>query len=292
MKICIGTAQFNKHYKIGKRKEFTHKDYKNLKIVLDKNLICHFDAAKNYGNAEKIIGKYYFEKRFKIIGKINNLNKISNKKKLRNQIYKQVLDTLNKTKKNKIYGLLLHDLGIINHKNFEIIYEILKEIKKSGYTEKIGISLYFEKELIKVLNKYDDLEIIQFPFNIFDQRILKKTYLDLIKLKKKEIHVRSVFLRGLLVDKEKALLIKCFKQKEKKIINKWLFFLKKEKLDALSVIFDFLKKQSFFELVIIGIESVNNLKEILQKKKIKFRKKINYKAFSSKNEKLILPINW
>ena len=65
MKICVGTAQFNKYYKIGKRKEFRKKDFRNLKLVLNNNLIFYLDTAKNYGNAEKIIGKYYFEERFK-----------------------------------------------------------------------------------------------------------------------------------------------------------------------------------------------------------------------------------
>lgn len=292
MKICIGTAQFNKNYKIGSRKYFDKKKYKILRNILVKNSIHYLDTAKNYGSAERIIGNYFNYKKFKIISKLGNLHNITNLQILRKEIYRQVFDTINKTGKKKIYAFLLHDLNIIKNKNFLNIYKILIEIKNKGYCNKIGISLYFEEELNEVLNKYSNLKIIQFPFNVFDQRILKKKYILKIKEQKKEIHIRSIFLRGLLVDTNKVKKIKNLKYKEKKIIKKWEENLIKENLDPIQVIFNFLSNFSFYKLIIVGIEDVDQLINILEKKKKRIKKIINYKIFSSKNKKLILPINW
>lgn len=292
MKICIGTAQFNNNYKIGSRKYFDKKKYKILRNILVKNSIHYLDTAKNYGSAERIIGNYFNYKKFKIISKLGNLYNITNIQILRKEIYRQVFDTINKTRKKKIYAFLLHDLNIIKNKNFINIYKILIEIKNKGYCNKIGISLYFEEELNEVLNKYSNLKIIQFPFNVFDQRILKKKYILRIKEQKKEIHIRSIFLRGLLLDINKVKKIKNLKYKEKKLIKKWEKNLIKENLDPIQIIFNFLKNFSFYKLIIIGIEDVDQLIDILEKKKKRIKKIINYKIFSSRNKKLILPINW
>ena len=60
-----------------------------------------------------------------------------------------------------------------------------------------GFSIYNSSEL-KYLNKIKNFDIIQLPGNIFDQSLLKNTNLKLLKKKGVEIHVRSVFLQGLI----------------------------------------------------------------------------------------------
>ena len=46
-----------------------------------------------------------------------------------------------------------------------------------------------------------NLDVIQCPFNILDKRILTSGWYDKLKNKEKEIHIRSIFLQGLLVNK-------------------------------------------------------------------------------------------
>ena len=40
---------------------------------------------------------------------------------------------------------------------------------------------------------------MQFPFNVFDQRILDKKIQNLLIKKKIKVHMRSIFLQGLLL---------------------------------------------------------------------------------------------
>tara|TARA_B100001113_G_C20720868_1_gene453636 strand:- start:111 stop:599 length:489 start_codon:yes stop_codon:yes gene_type:complete len=67
---------------------------------------------------------------------------------------------------------------------------------------KIGISIYCRSELEKILSRYP-LDLVQIPINIFDQRLLEDGFLRNIKEKGIEIHARSVFLQGLLLQKPK-----------------------------------------------------------------------------------------
>ena len=44
------------------------------------------------------------------------------------------------------------------------------------------------------------IDVIQAPLNVLDQRIDHSKNLNFLKRKKIEIHVRSIFLQGVLVD--------------------------------------------------------------------------------------------
>ena len=72
---------------------------------------------------------------------------------------------------------------------------ILKRIRQETNIEKIGVSIYSNKELDYVLDY--DIDFIQLPFNLLDNE--NKRSKSLIKAKNKgvEVHVRSCFLQGL-----------------------------------------------------------------------------------------------
>ena len=65
----------------------------------------------------------------------------------------------------------------------EKIVSILKRIKKQGLVKKIGFSCYNKNVLLKNI-KQNNFDIIQFPMNVFDQRLLDKRIGNLIKKKK------------------------------------------------------------------------------------------------------------
>ena len=71
-------------------------------------------------------------------------------------------------------------------------------IKKKGYVKKIGISMYNFNKAIEVIKNFK-IDIIQLPYNLIDRRLENKKFLKLARKRKVEIHVRSVFLQGLLL---------------------------------------------------------------------------------------------
>ena len=75
-------------------------------------------------------------------------------------------------------------------------------------SEKIGISTYGTENISLMENKNIKYDIIQTSGNILDNRIFK--FLKLNSNIKKEIHIRSIFLQGLLLKKKFLVSLKIF----------------------------------------------------------------------------------
>ena len=196
MKLIVGTGNFNKNFILSKKNINNKFKIKLIKKVgsLQESVI---DTSPEYSNAEHLIGKN-FSKDLKIITKISKL-----KKKPRNLvsfILNQTNKSLKKLKQKSIHGILLHNSRdfLENKKEFIKLIALLK-IRK--YAKKIGISIYEIEELFRI-QKFWLPDFIQVPYNIFNREIENKKFIKLIEKHKIEIHVRSIFLKGLLSKKE------------------------------------------------------------------------------------------
>ena len=112
-------------------------------------------------------------------------------------------------RKKKIETLYIHSVEdfLQNKKDF---INFLKEMKSEKKIKNIGFSIYSILDLKKIL-KYIVPDVIQFPFNLFNQEFDDKF---IFKLKKKyniKLYARSIFLQGMLLDQN--LLKKNFMQK-------------------------------------------------------------------------------
>ena len=94
----------------------------------------------------------------------------------------------------KPWCILLHDPKKYIDDNFK---KELFNLKKENKINKIGVSVYTEKEILEIL-KIAKPDIIQLPINILDQKLVHNGLLKKIKNNNIEIHARSIFLRGLL----------------------------------------------------------------------------------------------
>jgi aryl-alcohol dehydrogenase-like predicted oxidoreductase len=72
-------------------------------------------------------------------------------------------------------------------------------LKNVGKVEKIGISIYDPLELDMLFKRYK-FDLVQAPFNIVDRRLAASGWLSRLNDSGIEIHVRSVFLQGLLLE--------------------------------------------------------------------------------------------
>jgi aryl-alcohol dehydrogenase-like predicted oxidoreductase len=284
-KIILGSANFNQLY--GVKKNFIEKnEIKKLLNLSFKNDIKLIDTAPTYNKSENIIGALN-NNRFKIISKIPKLPPKMGKKNINLWINKTVNSSLKILKIKKFECLLIHNIDSLLSKNGNELYKNLKSIKSKGLTDKIGISVYDFTILDKILKKFN-FDLVQVPFNIFDQRLIEKKWLERLKKKKIQIHVRSIFLQGVLLLKRKQL-----PKKLKKLSNSWIIWekwLKKNKLSALEACVSFVLSKKEINGVVIGCDTKNQLSEILSLKK----NKINFSNFKTniKNLKLIDPREW
>ena len=112
---------------------------------------------------------------------------------------KDYLKNLKKIKDKKNLRILIHLRKPRNFKRNKIFYKELIKLKKEKLL-KVGFSIYTIKDLTLVLSNFK-VDIIQCPINIFDKRFEKS---GLLKKKKNiELHARSIFLQGLLLQNTK-----------------------------------------------------------------------------------------
>lgn len=194
--FALGSAQFGSNYGIANQtgKPNLQEVKKILQFARSKNIDL-VDTAMSYGDSEKTLGIAGIEG-FKIVSKLPSPpTDISDIEKWINE---KVKLSLNRLGINSLYGLLIHESDNIFSKSGKIIIKSLKKLKSNNIVEKIGISVYEPYEIDK-LNDLINLDIIQIPLNIFDQRFIRNSYLSNLVKNNIEVHARSVFLQGLLL---------------------------------------------------------------------------------------------
>ena len=279
MKLIIGTAQFGFKYGLNKTK-IKKLEIKNIEKILKKKSLKKFDTAINYGESEKIIGNFNIKK--KVITKIKL--PIKKPKDLKKWFDKKLNKSLKKLKVKSLYGLLIHDTADILGKNKEFL-NILLDCQKKRLISKLGISVYEVSEINRVL-KFWKPEIIQMPANIFDHRFLNDNFLYKLKKLNIELHARSCFLQGVLL--EKKIRIGNFKSKE--IFSSFLNWCQKKQISNLEACIHFIKKIKQIDYLIVGVDNSSHLQEIISS----FNKNLifvpNYFVNNDKN--LIDPRKW
>ncbi len=179
-KLVIGTANFNKNYGLLKSKIYKNSIFKKIFKIASKSRIHYIDTAIDYNQPVQFFKNVNFEK-VKIFTKIKlSKNQINNTpQKYEKNIFKE----LKKFKLKYIECILLHHPNDIKSNQGQKLIETLKKLKKKKIIKKIGVSIYEPKELDFILKKFKP-DLVQVPLNVFDTRILKSKYFDIIRKKK------------------------------------------------------------------------------------------------------------
>ncbi len=284
MKLVLGTVQFGNDYgisnKSGKLDSF---EVKKIIEFARMRKILTIDTAMSYKNANKELSKINI-KDFSIISKLASYSHIE-KDSVKTKIIVDIKNILDKFKINQLYGLLVHDVRDLVSENGQEIYRSLINLKKKNLVKYIGVSIYDPKEYFNLI-KYFDFDIVQAPFNVFDRRIISEGLLDSASKLNINVHVRSIFLQGLLIDRN---IPKNFTKWSTKF-NAWFTWLDKNNISPLEACLNFALNQSSIEKVLVGVQSKNQITEILRSIN---KKKFDIPNFEiNNNDILINPSMW
>ena len=285
MKLAIGTANLDKRYGFRKSKIKKAEIIKLFRFI-KKNKINLIDTADIYGNSEKIIGNQKLDKE-KIITKIY-VNSKNYKKKIFIENFQKSLKRL---KRKKIYGLLIHNIFDLKFEKRKSLFKILKFLKRNKKIQKIGFSIYSPKDLSYFKNLLTP-DILQIPINIFDRRFDSKFFKKYIFGNRIEIHSRSCFLQGLIINyKKNDIRFQKFKKWDF-LFNNLDKFCEKFSITRMEACILYLKKNKMIKYAIFGFENIKQLKMITSlfnnnSKILKFPNNL-----SIKDEKLIDPRKW
>jgi aryl-alcohol dehydrogenase-like predicted oxidoreductase len=274
----IGSANFTQRYGADSTK-IKSNEIKKILNLAKKNNIYQIDTAEAYINKKDVFKNV--DKKFKFSTKI-----IPNSKWVSLEFCQKELERHFKSlNNNKIETILFHDVKILFTKIGFKIFRNLEILKKKKYFQKIGLSIY-DTQCLSYINTSYDLDVIQCPYNILDRRILTSGWYDKLKSKGIEIHIRSIFLQGLLVNK--LVYKKKYFEKWKKKFSEWFIWLENNNISPIDYCFNDLLNYDF-DKIIIGINNSKNLEEVINFRTINKNKMIN---FSISDKKLIDPRNW
>lgn len=283
-KLVLGTAQFGMDYGINnKRGKIPREEvFEILKTAFEAG-IDTLDTAYAYGESESAIGDFIRSSglKLKVISKLPEcgLEDVEN-----------IFETsINRLGLNSLYGYYIHNFQY--YLEIPEVWSTLTKMKSEGKVNKIGFSLYYPSELDYLLDHNITLDIVQVPYSIFDQRF--GSYFPKLKDKKVEVFVRSVFLQGLGF-KDPSELSNYFEKIKSKIVN-----LRKlsENIDAplASIFLNFAMLNSYIDKIVVGIDSIENLRELLTSSDYLSRVDpimAELSSFKEDDEKIILPFNW
>ena len=253
-KLALGTVQFGSDYGVtNQRGQVAIEEVKNILDFAKDNGIGVLDTASNYGNSEKILGEIGIND-FQII------TKTTSSKDGVNGIIKGFNQSLEQLNRKTVDGLLIHNIEEVESKQFEFIFKELTELKQQGLINKIGFSTYTPEQVDFVLKNFD-FDLIQVPFNVFDTRLLQGGQLQSLKNKGVEVHARSVFLQGILLDFDN---LSDYFSTWKGQFNEYKIMTKERGLSLLEYALNFVLAVQEIDRVLVGVNSELQLKGILQ----------------------------
>lgn len=184
-KIGIGSVQFGTDYGISNHGGRTPEgEVGRIIKYAERSAIEYIDTAYAYGDAEQVLGNFDLSV-FKIVSKY-----IPSSVSL---IY-QFEQSLKRLGVLKIYGYLAHrPFDLLENEKGN--WKTMLDFQKKGKVKKIGASFNSVDELERILDSGIELDIVQVPFNYFDNRF--ETHLKVLHSKGVEVHTRSTFLQGL-----------------------------------------------------------------------------------------------
>jgi aryl-alcohol dehydrogenase-like predicted oxidoreductase len=257
-KLALGTVQFGLGYGVANSSGQVGSE--EVAIILDtakEQGIDTIDTAINYGDSELVLGNNCLED-FSLITKLPEVPK--NYKNLEKWIDSQLDGSLERLSVPSLDAILLHQPLQLLESFGEKLFQKMELLKSKGLVKKIGISVYSPHELDSICNNFR-FDIVQAPFNILDKRFLESGWMDKLQEEGTSLHVRSIFMQGLL-------LMKKSERPEQfspwnKIWNRWHQWLEETNQSPLEACLRYVINVPKIEKIVIGIDSKSHLQEII-----------------------------
>lgn len=281
-KIILGTVQFGVNYGINNPAgKVPLEEVCNILKIAEDNGIKTLDTSAGYGQSELVLGKAMKESQthFNIVSKYPKTNK---------GVRETFLESLSQLGVESVYGYLVHLFKC--YEDNPAIFDEMTELKYEGKIERVGFSLYSVDQLQYLLDRNVRLDILQFPYNIFDRQF--EPYMPQLVNMGVEIHTRSAFLQGLFFKDVNTLPDKLLPLKP--YLDQLHQYSKNEDVSIEHISLGYVLANDFVKGALIGVDNHTqlevNLKVASQSLKLK---DIDFiKSLDIKEKELLNPVNW
>ncbi|QUI70400.1 aldo/keto reductase [Pseudoalteromonas sp. M8] len=195
MRLALGTVQFGLDYGVNNPQGKTlDSELDSILNLAAKHNIDLLDTATAYGNAIERLGKRDLSP-FKVVSKLKPIQGERLATVDIDNCLQEVENTVKQLNVTQLHAIMLHNAGDLSKPECDVL---LQELKRSQFATKVGASFYSQQPILN-LCKSNQLDIVQLPLNVADQSALNTGLLNQLKQNGCEVHIRSVFLQGLLL---------------------------------------------------------------------------------------------
>lgn len=260
-KLGLGTVQWGVAYGISNQVGMTAPDeVRAILSAAQKAGVKVLDTASLYGEAETVLGVNRLDA-FKIVTKTPRFATPFIEDQHVEQMFCTFNRSLEKLAVDKVDGLLAHHAQDILVDGGERLVAGMERLKEQGRVSKIGVSIYDGEQLDRLLQKFTP-DLVQLPLNVFDQRLIHSGWLHLLHDKGVEIHVRSVFLQGLLLMPLES--IPTYFEPIRPLLARWHAAARVQGMSLVQAALAFVRDLPEVDHVLVGVESVSQFQSCFQ----------------------------
>lgn len=289
--LGLGTAQFGMPYGISNRQGQTpHAELVAILELAGSAGIRVLDTAALYGNSESALGAALAKRHpFRIVTKTPDFRALPDPAQGAAELRKTFEHSLSSLRQPRVHGLLVHNANDLFRPGGDAIWRELEGLRSQGLVEKIGVSVYGGDQIDRILGAFAP-DIIQLPVNVFDQRLVDSGHLARLKSSGVEVHVRSIFLQGLLLMAQDQ--IPRYFDGFKSHVAGYFGLLASAHIGKIEAALSYAVSLPFADVVLVGIACAEQLEEILRFVNSRAAQKIDFARFANNDPDLVDPSRW
>jgi aryl-alcohol dehydrogenase-like predicted oxidoreductase len=192
-KLGVGTAQFGLDYGVSNRRgRMPEPEAVAVVQVAASAGVGVLDTAVQYGEAEAVLGRVLPHPHpFRLVTKTARVVEGVDR------VEAHARASLQRMGVSRAEALLVHSASDLLGPEGPALWTMLRRLRDEGLYAKIGISAYAAEDPLGLARRFKP-DLMQLPASVLDQRLIQDGVLGEIAAAGVEIHLRSIFLQGLL----------------------------------------------------------------------------------------------
>lgn len=283
--IALGTAQFGLSYGIANRKgKIDLATGREILALAKKHGVHTLDTAIAYGEAESVLGDIGCSS-WDVITKLPPVPPGITDISL--WVQTEVKLSLARLKIPSLHALLLHHPSDLLGAYSEELIESLLDLKAQGIVTKLGVSIYSADELDQLV-ALPVIDLVQAPMNIVDRGLANSGWLSKLHHGKVEIHIRSIFLQGVLAMSPADRPV--WTTRWTPIFREWDTWVAETGMSRIEACLAHVRSYPEVDRIIVGVDGTEQIQEILEA--LETTPLRTPTTLASDDEQLINPRRW